>query len=112
MQKEAHLSEAKQKPLEMSDRAEGFIGRAQYNPDLFTTATITQTLEDFRPLCWKRSPDLKDNVCGHTGAGCASGAQRRTWGSTHGSSVEGTEINRPNPGTTHRRDATRKRRRD
>jgi hypothetical protein len=24
------------------------MGRAQYNPDLFTTATITQTLEDFR----------------------------------------------------------------
>jgi len=34
--------------LEMSDRAEGLMGRAQYNPDLFTTATITQTLEDFR----------------------------------------------------------------
>ena len=36
--------------LEISDRAEGMIGRAQYNPDLFTAATITQTLEDFRLL--------------------------------------------------------------
>jgi len=36
--------------LEMSDRAEGLLGRAQYNPDLFTTAAITQTVEDFRQL--------------------------------------------------------------
>jgi surfactin family lipopeptide synthetase A len=36
--------------LEMSDRAEGLIGRAQYNPDLFTTATIIQTVKDFRLL--------------------------------------------------------------
>jgi hypothetical protein len=36
--------------LELSDRAEGLLGRAQYNPDLFTTATITQTVEDFRLL--------------------------------------------------------------
>jgi surfactin family lipopeptide synthetase A len=34
--------------IEMSDRAEGLLGRAQYNPDLFTPAAITQTLEDFR----------------------------------------------------------------
>jgi hypothetical protein len=36
--------------LELNDRAGGMIGRAQYNPDLFTTATITQTLEDLRLL--------------------------------------------------------------
>ena len=39
--------------LEMNDRADGMIGRAQYNPDLFTTAAITQTLEDFRSLLEK-----------------------------------------------------------
>lgn len=33
--------------LEMSDRAEGLMGRAQYNPDLFTSDSISQTLEDF-----------------------------------------------------------------
>jgi surfactin family lipopeptide synthetase A len=36
--------------LEMSDRAEGLMGRAQYNPDLFTADAITQTVEDFRAL--------------------------------------------------------------
>jgi len=36
--------------LEMSDRAEGMMGRAQYNPDLFTAAAIIQTVEDFRLL--------------------------------------------------------------
>lgn len=36
--------------IELSDRAEGLIGRAQYNPDLFTTAAITETLKDFRML--------------------------------------------------------------
>jgi Condensation domain len=36
--------------LELNDRSGGMIGRAQYNPDLFTTATITQTLEDLRLL--------------------------------------------------------------
>ncbi len=44
MQKEPRLSEAKQRLLELNDRAGGMIGRVQYNPDLFTTATITQTL--------------------------------------------------------------------
>jgi Condensation domain len=39
--------------LEMNDRAGGMIGRAQYNPDLFTSSTITQTLEDFRVLLEK-----------------------------------------------------------
>jgi hypothetical protein len=29
------------------------IGRAQYNPDLFTTDAIKQTLEDFRLLLEK-----------------------------------------------------------
>ncbi|HTW57394.1 MAG TPA: condensation domain-containing protein [Terriglobales bacterium] len=36
--------------LEMSDRVEGLLGRAQYNPDLFTGDDIAQTLEDFRRL--------------------------------------------------------------
>jgi hypothetical protein len=36
--------------LEMSDRAEGLLGRAQYNPDLFSEAAITQTIDDFRRL--------------------------------------------------------------
>jgi hypothetical protein len=36
--------------IEMSDRAEGMLGRAQYNPDLFTPATIAQTMDDFRIL--------------------------------------------------------------
>jgi hypothetical protein len=34
----------------MSDCAEGLLGRAQYNPDLFTIDAITQTVEDFREL--------------------------------------------------------------
>jgi hypothetical protein len=36
--------------IEMSDRAEGLLGRVQYNPDLFTPETIAQTIEDFRLL--------------------------------------------------------------
>jgi hypothetical protein len=36
--------------IEMSDRREGMMGRAQYNPDIFTETAITQTLEDFRLL--------------------------------------------------------------
>lgn len=39
--------------LEMNDRMGGMIGRAQYNPDLFASRTITQTLEDFRILLEK-----------------------------------------------------------
>src|ERR1700688_3946307 len=39
--------------LEMSDRAEGLMGRAQYNPDLFTPAAIIQTIEDYRLLLEK-----------------------------------------------------------
>ena len=34
--------------LELSDRAEGLLGRAQYNPDLFTPETLTQTIDDLR----------------------------------------------------------------
>jgi len=34
--------------LEMSDRSDGMLGRAQYNPDLFSVATIRQTLGDLR----------------------------------------------------------------
>jgi len=33
--------------IEMSDRPEGIIGRAQYNPELFTSAAIAQTVQDF-----------------------------------------------------------------
>jgi non-ribosomal peptide synthetase component F len=36
--------------IEMSDRTDGMIGRAQYNPDLFSAATIRRTLEDFQLL--------------------------------------------------------------
>jgi hypothetical protein len=36
--------------LELSDRADGILGRAQYNPDLFTAAKIDQTFEDFQRL--------------------------------------------------------------
>jgi hypothetical protein len=36
--------------MEMSERADGLLGRAQYNPDLFTIDAITQTVEDFRKL--------------------------------------------------------------
>jgi Condensation domain len=36
--------------LELSDRAEGLLGRAQYNPDLFTPDTIAQTVDDFRRM--------------------------------------------------------------
>jgi hypothetical protein len=36
--------------IEMSDRAEGLLGRAQYNPDLFTAGAISETVEDFRVL--------------------------------------------------------------
>jgi hypothetical protein len=36
--------------LELSVRASGILGRAQYNPDLFDTATITRTLEDLQAL--------------------------------------------------------------
>jgi surfactin family lipopeptide synthetase A len=36
--------------LELSERANGIIGRAQYNPDLFQTTTITQTLKDLQFL--------------------------------------------------------------
>jgi surfactin family lipopeptide synthetase A len=43
--------------LEMSDRADGMIGRAQYNPDLFSAAAIKQTLEDFERLLERAAAD-------------------------------------------------------
>ena len=43
--------------LELNDRAGGMIGRAQYNPDLFTTAAVTQSLEDLRLLLEKVGTD-------------------------------------------------------
>jgi hypothetical protein len=36
--------------LELNDRTEGLLGRAQYNPDLLTRAEIGGTVEDFRLL--------------------------------------------------------------
>ena len=36
--------------IELSDRPEGLLGRAQYNPDLFTPAAMAQTIEGFRHL--------------------------------------------------------------
>jgi hypothetical protein len=53
--------------LELNDRAGGMIGRAQYNPDLFTTAAIIQTLEDLRLLLEKIVADPAqrvDALCG------------------------------------------------
>jgi surfactin family lipopeptide synthetase A len=34
--------------LELSDRANGMLGRAQYNPDLFTRVEINRMLEEFQ----------------------------------------------------------------
>jgi hypothetical protein len=34
--------------IEMSDRAEGLLGRAQYNPDLFSRDQINEVLKDYR----------------------------------------------------------------
>jgi len=34
--------------LELSDRADGMMGRAQYNPDIFTLATVAQTVRDLQ----------------------------------------------------------------
>lgn len=39
--------------IELSDRAGGLLGRAQYNPDLFTPAAMAQTIEDFQRLLEK-----------------------------------------------------------
>lgn len=36
--------------LEFNDRAEGLLGRAQYNPDLLRPSEIRQMLEDFRAM--------------------------------------------------------------
>lgn len=36
--------------LEFSDREEGLLGRAQYNPDLFTSAAIAGMVEDFQSM--------------------------------------------------------------
>ena len=39
--------------IELSDRAEGLLGRAQFNPDLFTRAAIAQTIVDLQHLLEK-----------------------------------------------------------
>ena len=39
--------------IELSDRAQGLLGRAQYNPDLFTPAAMARTIEDFQHLLEK-----------------------------------------------------------
>jgi surfactin family lipopeptide synthetase A len=36
--------------LELNDRPNGLIGRAQYNPDLFDMATIVKLIEDFQAM--------------------------------------------------------------
>jgi non-ribosomal peptide synthetase component F len=48
--------------IEMNDRADGMIGRAQYNPDLFTTAVINQTLKDLRLLLEKVVADPAQRI--------------------------------------------------
>jgi hypothetical protein len=48
--------------LELNDRTGGMIGRAQYNPDLFTTAAISQTLEDLRLLLEKVVADPAQRI--------------------------------------------------
>jgi len=48
--------------LELNDRPGGMIGRAQYNPDLFTTASITQTLEDLQSLLEKIVADPAQRI--------------------------------------------------
>lgn len=50
--------------LEMNDRAGGMIGRAQYNPDLFTIATITHALEDLRLLLERIVVDPAQRISG------------------------------------------------
>jgi hypothetical protein len=44
-----------------NDRPEGLIGRAQYNPDLFTSAAIAQTVQDYDILLEElvASPSVK-----------------------------------------------------
>jgi hypothetical protein len=39
--------------IELSDRTEGLLGRAQYNPDLLTQAAMGQTIADFQRLLEK-----------------------------------------------------------
>jgi len=51
--------------LEFNDRGGGMIGRAQYNPDLFTAAAITQMLKDFRALLEKIAADPAQRVSAH-----------------------------------------------
>jgi surfactin family lipopeptide synthetase A len=48
--------------LELSDRAEGMIGRAQYNPDLFSADLIAQTVEDLAALLKKVVADPTGRV--------------------------------------------------
>jgi len=48
--------------LELSDRANGIVGRAQYNPDLFPAATITQTLGDLQVLLEGISSNLQQRL--------------------------------------------------
>lgn len=43
--------------IELSDRADGMIGRAQYNPDLFTAGMIQHALKDFQLLLQDAAAD-------------------------------------------------------
>jgi cytochrome P450 len=48
--------------LELSERANGVLGRAQYNPDLFPGATITRTLEDLQVLLEGITPNPRQRL--------------------------------------------------
>jgi surfactin family lipopeptide synthetase A len=48
--------------LELSDRANGIVGRAQYNPDLFPESTITQTLADLQVLLEGVTPNPRQRL--------------------------------------------------
>jgi Condensation domain len=43
--------------IELSDRAEVLLGRAQYNPDLFSESAIAHSIEDYRQLLQSISAD-------------------------------------------------------
>lgn len=48
--------------LAFIDSASGMVGRAQYNPDIFEAATITQMLEDLRKLMESVADDLGQRI--------------------------------------------------
>jgi len=46
--------------LELSDRPQGILGRAQYNPDIYDQTAITDLLEQYRFILERvaQNPDL------------------------------------------------------